>query len=79
VQVDPLKPALKPPGIKRLKIKYCDPLENFAFKFNLRRYIMEGMMAPKTHPSWLLWNSLRFSPFMVQPGSKTFSKYDKSA
>jgi len=38
VQVDPLKPKLKPPGSKRLKLK-CDVLlSNFAFKFNLRRY-----------------------------------------
>jgi len=39
VQVDPIKPLLKPPGTKRLKLK-CDVLlSNLAFKFNLRRYI----------------------------------------
>ena len=39
VQVDPMKPKLKPPGTKRLKLK-CDVLlSNFAFKFNLRHYI----------------------------------------
>jgi hypothetical protein len=33
-----VKPKLKPPGPKRLKLK-CDVLlSNFAFKFNLRRY-----------------------------------------
>jgi len=37
VQVDPIKPKLKPPGTKRLKLK-CDMLlSTFAFKFNLRR------------------------------------------
>jgi lipoate-protein ligase A len=41
VQVDPIKPTLKAPGTKRLKLKYDDPLSNFAFKFNLRRYTME--------------------------------------
>jgi acyl-CoA synthetase (AMP-forming)/AMP-acid ligase II len=38
VQVDPIKPTLKPPGIKRLKLQYYVPASNFAFKFNLRRY-----------------------------------------
>ena len=39
VQVDPIEPALKAPGSKRLKLK-CDHLRSsFAFKFNLRRYI----------------------------------------
>jgi len=38
VHVDPIKPKLKPPGCKLLKLK-CDVLlSNFAFKFNLRRY-----------------------------------------
>jgi hypothetical protein len=38
VQVDPIKPKLKPPGTKRLKLEHDVPLSNFAFKFNLRRY-----------------------------------------
>ena len=38
VQVDPIKPALKAPGIQRLKLTYDDPLSNIAFKFNLRRF-----------------------------------------
>jgi hypothetical protein len=37
VQVDPIKPTLKAPGIKLLKLKYDEPLSNFAFNFNLRR------------------------------------------
>ena len=38
VHVDPIKPTLRAPGIKRLKLK-CDKLRStFAFKFNLRRY-----------------------------------------
>ena len=36
MQVDPVKPALKAPGIKRLKLEFDEPLSNFAFKFNLR-------------------------------------------
>jgi hypothetical protein len=38
VQVDPIKPKLKPPGITRLKLIYDVPVSNFAFKFNLRHY-----------------------------------------
>ena len=57
VQVDPMKPTLKPPGTKRLKLKYDELLSNFAFKFNLRRCpmvrsmgrLMEGSMeGPRT-------------------------------
>ena len=38
VQVDPMKPTLKPPGSKRLKLEHEKQLSNFAFTFNLRRY-----------------------------------------
>ena len=39
MQVDPIKPKLKP-AINRLKLGYDVPLSNFAFNFNLRHYIM---------------------------------------
>jgi hypothetical protein len=39
VQVDPVNPMLKPPGIKLLKPKCDKLLSTFAFKLNLRRYI----------------------------------------
>ena len=38
MQVDPIKPKLKPPRTKRLKLKYDVLLSNYAFKFHLRRY-----------------------------------------
>jgi len=38
VQVDPIKPTLKAPGIKLLKLNCDKQLSSFAFKFNLRRY-----------------------------------------
>jgi len=38
VQVHPIKPRLKAPGTKRLKLKYDNLLSRFAFKCNLRRY-----------------------------------------
>jgi hypothetical protein len=40
VQVDPIKPTLKAPGSKRLKLKSEELLSSFAFNFNLRPYIM---------------------------------------
>jgi len=42
VQVDPIRPKLKPPGIKRLKLETDGLLSNFGFKFSLRRYTGEG-------------------------------------
>jgi hypothetical protein len=38
VQVDPIKPTLKAPGIKLVKLKHGEPLSNFAFKFKLSLY-----------------------------------------
>ena len=38
MQVDPIKPTLKAPGIERLKPKYDGPLSNFASNFDLRHY-----------------------------------------
>ena len=38
VQVDPMKPKLKPPGAKRLKLNCDTLLSTSAFRFNLRRY-----------------------------------------
>ena len=37
MQVDPIKPKLKAPGTKRLKLKYVELLSSSGFKFNLRR------------------------------------------
>ena len=41
MQVDPIQPKLKPPGIRRLRLKYDNCFQfclKFAFKFKLRRY-----------------------------------------
>jgi hypothetical protein len=35
-----MKPKLKPPGIELLNLKCDDPLSNFAFNVNLRRYTL---------------------------------------
>jgi len=42
VQVDPIEPKLKLPETKRVKLKWDEPLSNFAFKFRLRHYIKGG-------------------------------------
>ena len=41
VKVDPVKPKLKAPGTKRLKLKYDQLLSSVAFSFNLCRYIWD--------------------------------------
>jgi hypothetical protein len=44
VQVDPIKPRLKAPGTKGLKLKYDEMPLNIAFEFNLRRYNLVNMI-----------------------------------
>jgi hypothetical protein len=41
-----MKPRLKAPGTKCWKVKYDNLLSNFAFTFNLRRYVMAALSAP---------------------------------
>ena len=38
VHVDPMKPKVKAPGTKHLKLLNHEPPSNFAFKFNLHHY-----------------------------------------
>jgi hypothetical protein len=49
VQVDPVKPKLKPPGSERSKLEYDTLPSKFAFNFNLRRYKKEAFAAQLTH------------------------------
>ena len=51
-----MKPTVKAPGTKLLKLKYDGPLSSFAFKFNLRRYIVAVIQdddLPPLTPAWL--------------------------
>ena len=57
VHVGPMKPTLKEPGTKRLKLNYDVPLSTFAFKFNLRRYTTAG--SPRRHVASRLPRRLR--------------------
>ena len=41
VLVEPMNPVSKAPGSMLLKLRYVGPLSDFAFKFDLRRYISE--------------------------------------
>jgi hypothetical protein len=47
VQLDPIKPKLKPPGTKRLKLKCDILLSTSAFNLNVRRYKQEEVKAKK--------------------------------
>jgi hypothetical protein len=49
VQVDRIKPAVKAPGTKRLKLKFDEQHSIFAFNFHLRRYITELMPLGSLH------------------------------
>ena len=47
MQVGPSKPVLKAPGTKRLKLTCDELLSNYAFKFNLRRYIKGALVVAR--------------------------------
>ena len=40
MQVNPNQRTFKAPGIEHLKLEYDNPLSKFAFKFNVRRFVM---------------------------------------
>jgi hypothetical protein len=46
VQIDPIKPTLKAPGTKRLKLEHGEAPSHFGFKINLRRYTAGGTATP---------------------------------
>ena len=54
VQVDPIKPNLKPAGTNRLKLKYDKSLSTFAFEFKLRRYSWMERRARRDPPGLCL-------------------------
>ena len=43
VQVDPIRPPLKAPGTKRLKLQYDESPSNMAFKINSCHYYVDGV------------------------------------
>jgi len=56
VQADPMKPTVKAPRAKRLKLSYDEPPSNFAFQFNLRRY---STGRTRCHSRWCVWRGGR--------------------
>jgi len=46
VQVNPIKPTLKAPGIKRLKLECDEPPSNFALKFNCAATVVKPLLKP---------------------------------
>ena len=54
MQVDPIKPMLKTPRTKRLKLTNVRLLSNFGFKFNLRRYNLVGFFVVQERVSHAL-------------------------
>jgi len=54
VQVDPINPTLKAPGVQRLKLKYEELLSNFGVKFNSRRYT-PGRSSPTSASGCWMW------------------------
>ena len=64
MQVDSIKPSLKAPEPKRLKLKCDELLSNFAFNLNLRRYIEDGVVPlkrrdPSSHFKGVSWHKGR--------------------
>jgi len=52
VPVEPMKPTLKAPGTKLLKLKYDTPPSYFAFNLNLCRYIEDPRMFRSDAGEW---------------------------
>jgi len=69
VQVDPMKPMVKPPGTERLKLKCDILLSTSAFKSNLRRY--RAGSGESTSPRTTSGRSAANSP---EPGSTGTSR-----
>jgi hypothetical protein len=62
VQVDPIKPTLKPPGTKRLNLEYNKLLLILAFKCNLRCYNKEKMQEARNKGACLDWWGQTLNP-----------------
>ena len=59
MQVDPIKPKLKAPGTKHLKLKCDELLSIFALKFDLRRYSMGTTVATNALLGRVPYHTLR--------------------
>ena len=62
MQVDPIKPTLKAPGSMHLRLRYDGAVSNFAFKFNMCRYIEAGARAGLIAPDQVTFDYLKGRP-----------------
>jgi hypothetical protein len=69
VQVEPMKPELKAPGTKRLKLSYDEPPSNCAFNFNVRRYSVEQSEALRANLEERLAHAADKREYMLDPAS----------
>jgi len=69
VQLDPIKPKLKAPRFKRLKLRYDYLLLSFAYKFNLRRYNMGAARAKQVSEFPTAFDWAKVPQVMVGPGT----------
>jgi hypothetical protein len=73
VQVDPIKPMLKAPGTKRLKLKHDKTLSSFAFNFNLRRY-SKGLVVASASGR-VTWAGAYTRPLLISTWAVSDTKY----
>jgi hypothetical protein len=76
-RLTPIKPKLKAPGTKRLKLTFDKLLSNFAFKFNLRRCskccdkptkkVTTGAIYSTPDAQGYMWQGLTLVRFPAQP------------
>jgi len=60
-----MKPKLRPPGTKRLKLEYDGLRSNFGFRFDLRRYIKDNKLNLDEYAGLLNGRGLRSSTFQL--------------
>jgi len=68
VQVDPVKPTLNAPGSKCLKLDHEKLLSNFAFNFNLRRYVQHRLLLHTAQGEAVQVDPIK--PTLKAPGSE---------
>ena len=76
MQVASVKPMLKLPGTKRLKIKYGVPPSSFAFEISSRRYTKVLSAAAANAGDWVVGGGgggaavfITFDPYSAAPGA----------
>ena len=66
MQVDPIKPKLKAPKSRRLKLEHKKVLSNCAFNFNLHRYAAVRLRELHAHEAGPCTKGLHSSTFRLK-------------